>query len=165
MNHKLTTKIILFFLGLINVVQTPAQKIIPKDWFEKDPYVDSIAGISLDKAYDLLKGMASKPVIVAVIDNGVDILHEDLKGVIWNNKNEIPDNGIDDDHNGYVDDIHGWNFRGAKDGTIIENEWASSLQYYVRWGVQFDNADTSLLNTEDKKKFAIYTKEGGIISE
>src|SRR4051812_27273964 len=93
---------------------------IPKDWFEKDPQTDSVAGISLDKAYKLLKGRIPKPIIVAVIDNGVDTNHEDLKNKIWTNKKEIPGNGIDDDNNGYIDDIHGWNFRGTKDGTVIE---------------------------------------------
>lgn len=53
-------------------------------------------------------------VIVAVIDSGVDINHINLRHAIWNNKREIPDNGIDDDENGYVDDINGWNFLGEQ---------------------------------------------------
>ncbi|MEP6596344.1 MAG: S8 family serine peptidase [Ginsengibacter sp.] len=61
-----------------------------------------------------MKSKSSQTIIVAVIDNGVDIEHEDLKNVIWTNKREIRDNGIDDDHNGYIDDVHGWNFRGSK---------------------------------------------------
>src|SRR5450432_3611507 len=99
---------------------------IPKNWLEKDPVSDSLAGISLDKAYELLKGRKSHTVIVAVIDNGVDLSHEDLKNIIWTNPKEIPGNGIDDDKNGYIDDVHGWNFRGAKDWTIIENEQAGA---------------------------------------
>ena len=146
------------FFNLKNYAQTTSQREIPKDWFEKDPDIDSVAGISLDKAYELLKGRKSKTVIVAVIDNGVDILHEDLKNVIWTNKKEIPDNGIDDDNNGYVDDIHGWNFRGAKDGTIIENEQASSTQFYLAWKNKFENIDTTLLKPKDKKEYAIYKK-------
>ena len=146
------------FLNLENYAQTASQKIIPKDWFEKDPKTDSVAGISLDKAYELLKGRKSKTVIVAVIDNGVDIHHEDLKNIIWTNRKEIPNNGIDDDNNGYVDDIHGWNFRGAKDGTIIENEQASSTQFYLAWKNKYENIDTNLLKPEDKKQFEIYTK-------
>jgi cell wall-associated protease len=134
--------------------QTP----IAKDWFEKDPQTDSVAGISLDKAYQLLRGRSSKTVIVAVIDNGIDIYHEDLKNVIWTNKKEIPGNGIDDDHNGYIDDVHGWNFRGAKDGTIIENEQSSSTMLYLAWKNKYENADTSLLNAKEKKGFEIYSK-------
>jgi subtilisin family serine protease len=53
---------------------------------------------------------SAKDIIVAVIDSGVDIKHPDLKDNIWVNKGEIPGNGIDDDNNGYVDDINGWNF-------------------------------------------------------
>lgn len=139
-----------------NFAQRVAQKTIPKDWLQKDPDADSLAGISLDKAYRLLKDRKSRTVIVAVIDNGVDILHEDLKNVIWTNKKEIPDNGIDDDHNGYVDDVHGWNFRGTKDGTIIENEQASSTQFYLAWKNKYENADTTLLKPGDKKRFDIF---------
>ncbi len=146
------------FFCLPNFAQVASQKTIPKDWFEKDPITDSVAGISLDKAYQLLKGRKPKTVIVAVIDNGVDLLHEDLKNEIWTNQKEVPGNGIDDDHNGYVDDVHGWNFRGARDGTIIENEQSSSLQFYLRWRNKFENADTTLMNAEDKKKFNIYIK-------
>src|ERR1022692_982806 len=146
------------FFSHKNFAQTASQKTIPKDWFEKDPNADSVAGISLDKAYHLLKGRKSKTVVVAVIDNGVDILHEDLKNVIWTNKKEIPGNGIDDDHNGYTDDVHGWNFRGAKDGTIIENEQSSSLQFYLRWHNKLENPDTSLLNVGDKKTYRIYAQ-------
>lgn len=65
---------------------------------------------------NLLKGKPGKTVIVAVIDSGIDTLHEDLKSVLWTNPIEIPGNGIDDDKNGYVDDVHGWNFLGGKDG-------------------------------------------------
>ena len=93
------------------VAQTSSKQPLQRDWFKQDPNDDSIAGISLNKAYGLLKHRTPQIVIVAVIDNGVDIEHEDLINSIWINKNEIPDNGIDDDNNGYIDDVHGWNFR------------------------------------------------------
>jgi subtilisin family serine protease len=144
------------FLTNENFAQPASPKPVPTDWFQKDPVNDSLAGISLNQAYGLLKGRTSKTVIVAVIDNGIDIFHEDLKNVIWTNKKEIPDNGIDDDGNGYTDDVHGWNFRGAKDGTIVENEQAASTQFFLAWKNKFEGADTSLLNTEEKKEFAIY---------
>src|SRR5215213_5082723 len=77
---------------------------IPKDWFLRDPESDHVQGVSAEKTYaTLLKGKPSKTVLVAVIDSGIDIEHEDLKDVIWTNEDEIPGNGIDDDKNGYVD--------------------------------------------------------------
>jgi subtilisin family serine protease len=85
-------------------------------------------------------------------------LHEDLKNIIWTNSKEIPSNGIDDDKNGYIDDIHGWNFRGTKDGTIIENEQAASTQYYLAWKTWFENLDTAHLLPEDSEKIRIYKK-------
>ena len=74
---------------------------------------DTVPGMSVDKAYaELLKGKKGQKVIVGIVDSGVDINHEDLKSVIWTNPKEIAGNKIDDDKNGYVDDIHGWNFLG-----------------------------------------------------
>ncbi|PKQ45982.1 S8 family peptidase [Confluentibacter flavum] len=82
-------------------------------WGHLDLVKDTIPGMSVDKAYqDIIKNKKGETVIVAVIDTGIDINHEDLDGVMWTNPKEIPNNGIDDDKNGYVDDIHGWNFLG-----------------------------------------------------
>lgn len=82
-------------------------------WSHLDIVKDTIPGMSVDKAYaELLKNKKGKKVIVAILDSGVDIEHPDLKPVIWTNKKEIAGNGIDDDKNGYIDDIHGWNFLG-----------------------------------------------------
>lgn len=82
-------------------------------WSHLDIVKDTIPGMSVDRAYtELLKDRKGQKVIVAVIDSGTDIEHEDLKGRVWTNSKEIAGNGIDDDKNGYVDDIHGWNFLG-----------------------------------------------------
>ncbi len=92
-----------------------------KNWKDLDLLRDTVPGMSIDRAYDELltttvNGVEvvrkGEPVIVAIIDSGVDIDHEDLDDVLWTNEDEIPDNGIDDDNNGYIDDIHGWNFLG-----------------------------------------------------
>jgi subtilisin family serine protease len=84
-----------------------------KFWGHSDLVTDSIPGMSLDKAYDFLQGKKGIEVVVGVVDSGTDLLHEDLKNVAWINSKEIPSNGIDDDKNGYVDDINGWNFLGT----------------------------------------------------
>ena len=66
------------------------------------------ADIDAPEAWDL--GTGSHDVVIAVIDSGIDLDHEDLAANIWTNPGEIPGNGIDDDGNGYVDDVHGWDF-------------------------------------------------------
>ncbi|EGV43120.1 peptidase S8 [Bizionia argentinensis JUB59] len=89
---------------------TEAEK---QNWGHLDLIKDTIPGMSVDKAYaEIIKNRKGETVIVAVIDAGIDIEHEDLKNVLWTNTKEIPGNGIDDDNNGYIDDIHGWNFLG-----------------------------------------------------
>lgn len=101
-----------------NIDATPLkERALTKDelktWSHKDLINDTIPGMSVDKAYaEIIKGKKGKKVIVAVLDSGIDIDHEDLDDVIWINTDEIPNNGKDDDNNGYVDDIHGWNFLG-----------------------------------------------------
>lgn len=92
---------------------TELTEVEKNNWGHLDLVNDTIPGMAVDKAYaELIKNKKGKTVIVAVIDSGVDIDHEDLDGVIWTNKGEIPNNGKDDDNNGYIDDIHGWNFLG-----------------------------------------------------
>lgn len=83
-----------------------------KRWSHLDLVKDTIPGMSVDRAYKLLEGRKADKIIVGVIDSGVDIEHPDLQGEIWTNPKETPNNGKDDDKNGYIDDIHGWNFLG-----------------------------------------------------
>jgi subtilisin family serine protease len=88
-------------------------KIDLNNWHNLDPEIDSIPGISVERAYDeLLKGMKGKEVIVAVIDTGLDTDHKSLSNNVWVNKDEKI-NGKDDDNNGYIDDINGWNYLGS----------------------------------------------------
>ena len=101
--------------------RTPLTDQQLKRWSHLDLERDSIPGMSVDKAYtELLKGKKSVKVIVGVVDSGVDINQEDLKGHIWTNKKEIPNNGKDDDKNGFVDDVHGWNFLGNSNNENLE---------------------------------------------
>lgn len=103
------------------------------NWHHKDYELSGVVGTSVDKAYEYInsrskegKTKEGKTIVVAVIDSGVDIDHEDLKGQIWVNTDELPNNNIDDDGNGYVDDIYGWNFIGNNDGENIHYE---NLEY------------------------------------
>ncbi len=100
---------------------TPVKEDDLKRWSHLDLVKDTIPGMSVDKAYnELLKNKKSKKVIVGVIDSGIDISHEDLKGKIWTNKKEIAGNKKDDDNNGYIDDINGWNFLGESNDENLE---------------------------------------------
>jgi subtilisin family serine protease len=117
---------VLFSCGGAEIVSTPIENIdsVPlkvseltenekHTWGHLDLVSDTIPGMSVEKTYaEILKGKSGQTVIVAVIDSGIDIEHEDLNDVVWTNEKEIAGNGIDDDKNGYVDDIHGWNFLG-----------------------------------------------------
>lgn len=131
------------------------------NWHNLDLEKDQILGTSVDRVYsELINGIAAKKVItVAVIDSGVDIVHEDLEGKIWINPNEIPGNGIDDDQNGYIDDIHGWNFIGNSDGTnmFYENmEITRLVRKYDKKYRQMPNA--SSLPPEEVPAFELYKK-------
>ena len=92
------------------------------NWQHLDLVTDSIPGMSVHKAHEFLKGKEGVEVVVGVVDSGTDLKHEDLVDVAWVNKNEIPGNGIDDDKNGYVDDINGWNFLGKSYKEHLEYE-------------------------------------------
>ena len=106
--------------------------------------------MSVHKVYDeLLQNKEGKTVVVAVIDTGIDITHEDLYESIWVNEDEVPDNGIDDDGNGYVDDIHGWNFLGDSSGDQYE------LIRLLKTGTDFENKDLAI-----KKYAEMISKEG-----
>ncbi len=98
-------------------------------WIHMDPADDSVAGISLNKAYQLLEGRPSKRVLVAVIDSGFDLDHEDLKDNYWLNVDEIAGNGRDDDNNGYVDDLRGWNFIGGQEDNVVYDTYELTREY------------------------------------
>jgi subtilisin family serine protease len=129
------------------------------NWQNFDYKADKIPGISLEKAYrDFLKGREpKKQVVVAVIDSGVDTEHEDLKGKIWVNEREIPGNGIDDDGNGYIDDIHGWNFLGNAKGENVNDGNLEQTRIVRAYGQKFNNVDNpSTLSEEDRGKYLLF---------
>ncbi|MBT1705297.1 S8 family peptidase [Chryseosolibacter indicus] len=130
----------------------------PKDWFIRDPGTDSVQGVSAEKTYStLLKDKPARTVLVAVIDSGIDIEHEDLKDVIWTNEDEIPGNGIDDDKNGYVDDIHGWNFIGGKNGNVNEDTYEVTREY-ARLKPKYENIDEKKIGKKQKAEYEYWKK-------
>lgn len=129
-----------------------------KDWMLLDAKSDKIAGMSVTKGYSLLKKKKPVKVIVAVIDSGVDYLHEDLKDVMWTNPKEIANNGKDDDGNGYVDDIHGWNFIGGNDGRNVEHDNLELTRLYRELGKKFEGKNGPFTDAEENKQFNLYKK-------
>jgi subtilisin family serine protease len=128
------------------------------NWQNLDLKTDSLFGISSERAYtELLKGKKHVTVIVAVIDGGVDIDHEDLRGVIWTNTKDKPGNHIDDDRNGYVDDIHGWNFIGGATGDV-EYENYEYVRLVRQERPMYKNADTTKYNPGELLKYHDYLK-------
>jgi len=138
------------------------EKKAPNNWHQLDKTETGFNGISLAKAYDFIKSkkLKSKKITVAVIDSGIDTLHEDLKPVMWTNPKEIPGNGKDDDKNGYIDDIHGWNFIGGKDGRNVKEDSYEGARVYhnlkAKWEGKEVNPDS--LNAADKKSYETYTR-------
>lgn len=148
----------LFFLAvlLLTFSQSFAQDEPPKDWFHLDHIDNGFWGISSYKAYkDLIKNKKGKTVIVAVLDSGVDFKHEDLKDIMWTNPGEIAGNGIDDDHNGYIDDIHGWNFIGGKNGNVDASR-LEVTRLYAHYDKIFKDVDSNNLSKKLKKEYAQY---------
>lgn len=130
---KLRNLVLAAFLATAAMnAQAQEEAKAPENWFNLDYEDDGVRGVSTEKAYkELLKGKKSTPIIVSIIDSGVDEEHEDLKDVMWVNKGETPGNGIDDDGNGYVDDVYGWNFIGGKDGKNINHDLLEVTRLYV----------------------------------
>ncbi|MGZ3867111.1 MAG: S8 family serine peptidase [Bacteroidia bacterium] len=125
------------------------------NWFNLDAKANYVNGVSAERAYnELLKGKKSTTVIVGVIDSGVDWQHEDLKDVMWTNPKEIEGNGIDDDKNGYVDDIHGWNFLGGKDGKNVDKETLELTRLYRELKPKYDGKEEK--DITDKKEYKYY---------
>ena len=131
-----------------------AQTKAPENWFNLDAQENGVNGVSTEKVYnDLLKGKKGKTVVVAVIDGGVDPQHEDLKEIMWVNAGEIPNNGIDDDKNGYIDDVYGWNFLGGKDGRSVHHETLEMTRIYAKWKPKYENADPAKLSKKEKVEY------------
>ncbi|MFC2104967.1 S8 family serine peptidase [Bacteroidota bacterium] len=127
------------------------------DWYNKSPIDDQIFGAEVDKAYELLlQDKKSTTIIVAVIDGGIDFNHEDLKDNMWVNKDEIPGNEIDDDNNGYIDDIYGWNFLGNSKSENISYENLEITRIYRQYNDKYGNGKPGKLSEEEEETYELY---------
>jgi cell wall-associated protease len=148
-------------LTTLSLAAQTSMPATPKGWHLLDREADGVYGISLEKAYaTLLKDRKPrKKVVVAVIDSGIDTAHEDLKPVLWRNPREIPGNGVDDDGNGYIDDVHGWNFIGGPDGRNVGKDSYEAARVYYSYKKRFSGStDTTTLSAEEKSQYRLYTK-------
>ena len=130
------------------------------NWYNLDAKEDKIIGVSTEKAYNelLANKKPKKKIIVAVIDAGVDIKHEDLQDKIWKNLDEVPDNGIDDDENGFIDDVYGWNFLGNTEGENIGLENMEYTRICKKYESKYGNLSQMSSFTEEQKKEYEYYK-------
>jgi subtilisin family serine protease len=154
---------VICFIGLeAQEKGVPAVDMLDKtylNWYNLDPRADNIQGAAVNRAYnDILKNRSPlKKIIVAVIDGGVDIDHSDLKGRIWTNPGELPGNGKDDDLNGYVDDIHGWNFIGNGNGENIDYENLEQVRIFKKLDSKYkDVSSPDHLNKSDQEEYKLY---------
>ncbi|MBN8577870.1 MAG: S8 family serine peptidase [Cytophagales bacterium] len=149
---------VVFQVGLVIVGFAQSAHPVPRDWFLRDPEQDSVLGVSAERVYQtLLKDQPSRTVIVAVIDSGVDIEHEDLKSVIWKNEKEIPGNGIDDDGNGYIDDVYGWNFIGGKNDNVAADTYELTREY-IRLKALYGTMEENKVPKKQKAEYESYKK-------
>jgi subtilisin family serine protease len=156
MNFKKSLLVVVACLpGLLLTAQSKA----PENWFNLDPAKDNVNGTGGDEALKRLKekGKKGQTVIVAVLDSGVEVDHEDLKDVMWVNPNEIPGNGKDDDNNGYVDDIHGWNFLAGPGGNV-DHETLELTREYARLKKRFDGTDPKMLHGDAADEYKYWEK-------
>lgn len=139
----------------------------PKDWFHLDQNEDKYLGVSTHQLYkNIIKGRKGQTVVVAIIDSGVDPKHEDLDDVMWVNDDEIPGNGIDDDDNGYIDDIHGWNYLGNAKGENIAHAHTELMRLYMQYDEKFkDLEDDSSLSKNEKEQYRRYKSFGETIEK
>ncbi len=148
-------------LAFVSVSITSAQDADapPTVWYNLDYAQDGVFGMSVDRAYEALADREpARQVVVAIIDSGVDISHEDLQGQIWTN-DDVPGNGVDDDGNGYVDDTHGWNFIGGSDGRNVEQDSYEIAREVASLRAKASAAGTSPLAAADAARLAALEAE------
>ncbi len=149
----------LFAIGLPNILA--AQQVDKKvlNWY------NGKQGMQTEAAYKMVKKRTSKTVVVAIIDSGMDIDHEDLKGQIWVNTKEIAGNGIDDDGNGYIDDVNGWNFLGNAKGEHQNYARLEMTRIYAQLAPKYENFNEDTDKVEDPAEYALFKEVREAIAE
>lgn len=156
--------------GLIHAqTASPQEDKDQKTWYHKNYATTKVYGVNTENAYKFLesKGLKPKTVVVGVLDSGVEVDHPGLIKNMWTNPNEIPNNGKDDDGNGYIDDVHGWNFLGGKNGDIdVDNMEVTRV---VKKYKPIFEGDDSTKNKENQTKFpedfAMYMKAKDVFTK
>ena len=161
-----------FYAGFATVAAQTAAPEKDKDlktWYHKDYATTKVYGVNTENAYKFLesKGLKPKTVVVGVLDSGVEVDHPGLVKNMWKNPNEIPNNGKDDDGNGYIDDVYGWNFIGGKNGDIdVDNMEVTRV---VKKYQSVFEGDDSAKNKENQAKmpeeFAMYMKAKDVFTK
>ena len=140
-----------------------------KTWYHKDFSTTNVYGVNTNNAYKFLesKGLKPRTVVVGVLDSGVEVDHPGLINNMWKNPNEIPNNGIDDDKNGYVDDIYGWNFIGGKTADVDADnlEVTRMVKKYQPIFEGTDSAKNKANQAKMPEEYAIYQKSKKLYDE
>ncbi|WP_046745737.1 S8 family serine peptidase [Kordia zhangzhouensis] len=146
-------------ITITHAKKQPLTKNEIQHWHFKNIFNDTIPGISLDKTYKkLLKDKKCDTIVIAVIDTELDIDHPDLKNQIWTNTDEVPNNGLDDDNNGYIDDMHGWNFLQTMIGGDIQYSKYEFIRVIERDEKEFINKTLESIPKNLKKRFKEYKR-------
>lgn len=168
MKKVILTASILANLGFV-FAQEKHQDNDLKTWYHKDFASTNVYGVNTQNAYKFLesKGLKPRTIVVGVLDSGVEVDHPALAKNMWKNPNEIPNNGIDDDKNGYVDDIYGWNFIGGKNGDVNEDNLEVS-RVVKRYQSIFEGTDSEKNRANQAsmpEEFKMYQKSKKIFEE
>ncbi|TCR03742.1 subtilase family protein [Sphingobacterium sp. JUb20] len=143
-----------FAIGLTPILgYAQENKSVPENWFNLDYEKDGVLGISTERTYEsLLKGKKSTPVIVAVLDGGVDVNHEDLKNIVWINLKDSISNGVDNDKNGFINDKYGWNFIGNATGENVHFDNLELTRLIRKHAPKYDGVTASTVMTDQEKR-------------
>ncbi|WP_445455707.1 S8 family peptidase [Flavobacterium sp. HNIBRBA15423] len=151
---RLIIVLIIVLIGCKPLKKNDLNKTTYKKWHLNN----SLNGISLNKWHKENPKKIKEQIVIAVLDTQIDTNHEDLQDQFWVNIDEIPNNTIDDDNNGYIDDVNGWNFLGTKSGNYIV--WANFeyVRFIRDWKEKFEGKKKEDVEDKDLENFKIYSR-------